>query len=223
MIKAVFFDMNETLLNLSLLKNQFDKHFDDDHVLKYWFTKLLLSSTVMGIMDEYRNFGELAEVALENLFIENQKPLSLSVKTEILGEFKKLPAYEDVKPALTMLRAHDIRVIALSNSSLKMIQEQLANAQIYDLFDAVYSVDSVAKYKPFKDIYQSVTEQEALKSEEIIMVATHDWDLFGAKKAGLSTAFIKRKEGMYHPYYQKADFEDSDLVSLMQQIITIHL
>ena len=41
MTKAVFFDMNETLLNLSSLQEQFDKHFDDKYVLKYWFTKLL--------------------------------------------------------------------------------------------------------------------------------------------------------------------------------------
>lgn len=51
MIKAVFFDMNETLLNLSLLKERFDKSFDDGYVLKYWFTKLLHTSTVTGIMN----------------------------------------------------------------------------------------------------------------------------------------------------------------------------
>lgn len=85
MKKAVFFYMNETLLNLGLLKKQFDKHFDDAYVLKYWFTKLLHSSIVMGIMDEYRNFGELADVALENLFFENKKPLSEELKAEILG------------------------------------------------------------------------------------------------------------------------------------------
>ncbi len=221
MKKAVFFDMNETLLNLSLLKEQFDKHFDDKYVLKYWFTKLLYSSTIMGIMDEYRNFGELADVALENLFLENNKPLSNEIKAEILGEFRKLPAYEDVRPALSMLREKDIRVIAVSNSSLVMIKEQLTNAGIIDLFDSYYSVDIVEKYKPFKDIYLSASKQEGLKTEDIVMVATHDWDLFGAKKAGLSTAYIKRKEEIYHPYYLQADFKDSNLSDLIQQIIDI--
>jgi 2-haloacid dehalogenase len=219
MKKAVFFDMNETLLNLSLLKVQFDKHFDDKYVLKYWFTKLLYSSTIMGIMDEYINFGELADVALENLFLENNKPLSNKIKAEILGEFRKLPAYEDVRPALDILRENDIRVIAVSNSSLAMIKEQLTNAGIIDLFDCYYSVDNVEKYKPFKDIYLSAAKQEGLKTEDIVMVATHDWDLFGAKKAGLSTAYIKRKEEIYHPYYLQADFKDSNLSDLIQQLI----
>ncbi len=219
MIKAIFFDMNETLLNLSLLKEQFDKHFDDKYVLKYWFTKLLYSSCIMGIMNEYQNFGELAEVALENLFFENNKPIHAEVKAEILGTFKSLPAYEDVRPALNILRAQDIRVIAVSNSSLSMIKQQLTNAKIINLFDSYYSVDDVKKYKPFKDIYQATAMQEGLQTKDIVMVATHDWDLFGAKKAGLTTAYIKRKEEIYNPYYLQADFKDSKLPDLIRQLI----
>jgi 2-haloacid dehalogenase len=219
MKKAVFFDMNETLLNLSLLKEQFDKHFDDQYILKYWFTKLLHSSTIMGIMDEYRNFGELAAVALENLFFENNKSLSSEVKAEILGAFRKLPAYEDVRPTLRVLRNNDIRVIAVSNSSLEMIKEQLSNAGIMDLFDSYYSADKVENYKPFKDIYLSAAKQEGLQTENIVMVATHDWDLFGAKKAGLTTAYIKRKQEIYHPYYLQPDFKALNLLDLIRQII----
>jgi len=51
------------------------------------------------------------------------------------------------------------------------------------------------------------------------MVATHDWNLFGAKKAGFSTAYIKRKEEIYNPYYLQPDFNDSNLCDLIQQII----
>lgn len=211
--------MNETLLNLSLLQAQFDKYFDDKYSLKYWFTKLLYSSSIIGIMNEYRNFGELANVALENLFFENNKPLSAKLKNEILGKFKNLPAYEDVPPTLDLLRKKGIRVIAVSNSSLEMIKEQLSNAGIIDKFNAYYSVDSVKKYKPFEDIYQYSAKQEGLKMEEIIMVATHDWDLFGAKKAGLKTAYISRNKEIYHPYYLQANFSDSSLPDLIKQII----
>ncbi|WP_299779289.1 haloacid dehalogenase type II [uncultured Formosa sp.] len=220
MKKAVFFDMNETLLNLSLLKTQFDKHFDDAYVLKYWFTKLLHSSTVMGTMNTYKNFGELADVALENLFFETGKSLNTDTKSEILGAFRKLPAYDDVIPAISMLRNHNIRVIAVSNSSLEMIKEQLTNAGIIDFFDSYYSVDDVNKYKPFKDVYLSVAEKEGIQIKDITMVATHDWDLFGAKKVGLTTAYIKRKKEIYNPFYLQPDFEDSDLLGLMQQIVT---
>lgn len=219
MKKAVFFDMNETLLNLNVLKVQFDKYFSDNYAMKYWFTKLLHSSTVMGIMDEYRNFGELAEVALEDLFFENNKNLSDKVKAEILGAFRKLPAYKDVRPALTKLSEANIRAVALSNSSQTMIKEQLKNAKIIDLFDSYYSVDDVRKYKPFKDIYHLTAKKEGLDPKDIVMVATHDWDLFGAKKAGLSTAYVKRKEKNFHPYYLQADYSASNLLELIEQIL----
>jgi 2-haloacid dehalogenase len=100
-----------------------------------------------------------------------------------------------------------------------MIKEQLTNAGIIALFDSYYSVDNVKKYKPFKDIYLSAAQQEGLQTDEIVMVATHDWDLFGAKKAGLTKAYVKRKEEIYHPFYLPADFNASNLTELIQQII----
>jgi len=216
MIKAVFFDMNQTMLNMDLLKEQFDQHFDDQYVLKYWFSKLLHSSTIMGIMGDYKNFGELAAVALENLFFENKKELTEEVKNEILGVFKRLPAYDDVRPAIRMLKERNIRAIAVSNSSLVMIEEQLSHAGILDLFDKYYSVDQVMMYKPFEDIYLHAVKAEGLRPEEILMVATHDWDLYGAKKAGLQTAYVKRKEELYHPLYMEPDYRAASITSLLQ-------
>ncbi|WP_435237669.1 haloacid dehalogenase type II [Psychromonas sp. PT13] len=219
MIKAVFFDMNETMLNLSLLKDSFDKHFEDKYVLKYWFTKLLHTSTVVGSMNEYANFGQLSEAVLESLFHENGKLLTTDIKNEILGSFKSLPTYDDVPLALALLRKNGIKTIAVSNSSLAMIKEQLTNANIIELFDNYYSVDSVEKYKPFNDIYEYVANKEQLSIENIAMVASHDWDLFGAKKIGLTTAYIKRKEEIFNPYYPRPDYSDTDLYSLINKFI----
>lgn len=219
MIKAVFFDINETLLNLSLLKKNFDKHFDDKYVLKYWFTKLLHSSTVVGSMNAYNNFAELSEAALESLFYESGKALTKAIKSEILGSFRSLPAYKDVSKALQLLRDNGIKTIAVSNSSSTMITEQLSNAGIIDLFDSYYSVDSVKKYKPFNDIYQYVANNEGLAVDQIAMVACHDWDLFGAKKVGLTTAYIKRKKELFNPYYPDADISNSNLLALAQALI----
>jgi 2-haloacid dehalogenase len=222
MIKAVFFDMNETLMNLGLLKEKFDKSFDDDYVLKYWFTKLLHVSNTVAIMDEYKNFSELAGLVLENVFYERGKQLTVDTKAEILGSFTKLPAYEDVPEALKILRQNDIRVIAVSNSSLEMIKDQLTNGGILDLFDTYYSVDCVKKYKPFEDIYRYSANEEKLSVDNIVMVASHDWDLFGAKKVGLKTAYIKRKEEIFNPFYPQPDMAKENLVDLVHEIVKLN-
>lgn len=145
-------------------------------------------------MDEYVDFGKLSEAALESLFLEKGKELTEEIKTDILGSFKKLPAYDGVPEALKLLKEHHIKVIAVTNSSNEMVKEQLTNAALIELFDAYYSVDDVQKYKPFKDIYQYVLKEEDIAAEETVMVATHDWDLFGAKRAGLTTAYIAAKK-----------------------------
>ncbi|MFO8069997.1 MAG: haloacid dehalogenase type II [Alkalibacterium sp.] len=222
MIKTVLFDMNETLLDLSVLKENFGKHFEDKYVLKYWFSKLLHSSTVIGGMDDYTDFGKLAEAALESVFLESDKELTDEIKTDILGSFRKLPAHDDVAEALKLLRDHDIRVVSVTNSSYEMVEQQLNNSGLIDLFDAYYSVDSVKKYKPFEDIYHYVVIEEKINAIETVMVATHDWDLFGAKKAGLHTAYIERKKDQYNPYYLKPDMANSNLVELAEEIISFN-
>lgn len=221
MIQAVFFDMNETVLNPGLLKESFGKYFDDEYVVKYWFAKLLHTSTITGIMDAYKNFGELAAVVLENIFHQSGKALTPEIKADILGSFRKLPAYDDVAEALAILRRNAFRAIAVSNSSRAMIQEQLTNAGIIELFDAFYSVDAVAKYKPFKEIYLYAAREEHVAPENVVMVASHDWDLFGARRAGLKTAYIKRKNEIFNPYYARPDIAASDMVELVRAILSL--
>jgi len=102
-----------------------------------------------------------------------------------------------------------------------MIKEQLTNAGIIDLFDTYYSVDSVNRYKPFKDIYHYAAHEESVSPEEVVMVSTHDWDLFGAKKAGLTTAYIKRKKEIFNPYYLQPDINKTSMIELVFEIIRI--
>lgn len=103
-----------------------------------------------------------------------------------------MPAFEDVPEALKMLKDNNLKVIAVSNSSLTMMEEQLTNAGIIKYFDGYYSVDAVARYKPFEDIYKFVANEELLDVSEVVMVASHDWDLFGAKSA-VENSFISSK------------------------------
>lgn len=221
MIKAVFFDVNETILDLDLLKKEFDKHFDDEHVFRYWFTKLLQTSQTMSILKEYKSFGELSSVVLESVFHERGVKLTRETKDMILGTFRNLSPYDDVRKALEILKEKNIRVVPVSNSSLDMMKEQLTNGGLMDLVDAYYSVDSVKKYKPFSEIYNYAADQEDLSPDRIVMVASHDWDLFGAKKVGFTTAYIKRKEEIFSPVYSQPDIYETNLVELVHKIIAI--
>ncbi len=82
-----------------------------------------------------------------------------------------------------------------------MIEEQLTNAGIIDLFHSYYSVDSVETYKPFKEIYQYAAKEENLYPIDIVMVATHDLDLFGVKKLDWQPLILSAKSKYLVPLH----------------------
>ncbi len=53
------------------------------------------------------------------------------------------------------------------------------------------------------------------------MVAAHDWDVFGALKAGLKGAYIARKGKPYNTSYQRPNIFDSDLTSVTDRILKL--
>lgn len=44
-------------------------------------------------------------------------------------------------------------------------------------------------------------------------------DLFGVKKAGVKTVYIKRKEEIYNPYFCPPNFSKKNLVELADEIV----
>ncbi len=219
MIKAVFFDMNESLLDMRNIKEAFGKYFTDPSIMPYWFSKMLHVSLVVSAMGDHKEFADLASNTLENVFYEKNQELTEEIKKEILGCFRAMKPYDDVIESFKLLRANGIKVIPVTNSSLELQKEQLKNAGLTELTDSHYSVDSVRKYKPLPEIYIYVAEQEGIKLSEAFMVATHDWDLYGAKQVGLNTAYIRRKRTIYNPYYDKPDISSDNLVDIIKEII----
>ena len=65
MKRIILFDVNETLLDLSVLKPHFERVFGDSAVMGQWFAVLLHTSVVSTVTNAYENFGALAGAALD--------------------------------------------------------------------------------------------------------------------------------------------------------------
>ena len=220
MINTLFFDLNETLLDIQTLQTIFEDSFDHPGALPQWFTKMLFMSNTLGIVGEYKGFDTLADEALDQVFMENRKLASATTKDRILSQFRELPPHDDVIPALEWVKTKGLRCVAVSNSTQKMMHEQLQNAGLTDYFYNIYSVDAVQRAKPFPEIYQHAANKEGCTPEQIAMIASHDWDILGAKQAGFRTGYIFRKQMPLNPLYPTADAVGSELMGLVQQIIT---
>jgi 2-haloacid dehalogenase len=69
---------------------------------------------------------------------------------------------------------------------------QLEHAGLLDLFGRVLSVEEVRRYKPAPEPYRLAAERHGVATAHIRLVSAHDWDVWGATKAGCAAALVAR-------------------------------
>jgi 2-haloacid dehalogenase len=223
MIKdTIVFDINETVLNLSSLKPQFEKVFGHESALSLWFSQLLHSSTVCIATNVNSNFAELAGLMLDAVGARCGVSLTETIKSDLLACFAHLPPHADIKPALTKLRSHGFRTVAFSNSSFELIAAQMQNAGLVDFFDHIISVEATGSFKPDPKVYKFLATTLGQAAENLRLVATHDWDTHGALSVGFNAAYIDRTGIPYHPLYRQPDIREKTMGCIVDKIISKH-
>jgi len=202
---TILFDINETVLDLASLRPKFEAVFGNAGVTATWFAMLLHTSTVCALTGVKTGFAELAGTMLDTIAARCDVTISDDQRSEILGAFASLTPHPDVVPALHRLRATGYRTVAFTNSSLKLVTSQIANAGLADHYDHIVSVEETGSFKPDAEVYQFVAERLKQPMGELRLVATHDWDTHGAIVAGLLAAYIDRSGAPYHPLYRRPD------------------
>ncbi len=199
MARVLLFDVNETLLDLSALRAPFARAFGDPAPLEEWFVRLLHASLVATLTDAYEDFGTLARRALAAVAARRKVVLADGDRDAILGAMRALPPHPEVPAALARLRAAGFPMATLTNSSPAMVRAQLEHAGIAPLFDLVLSVEEVHRYKPAPEPYRMAAERMGVSPADVRLVAAHDWDVWGAMRAGCAAAYVERGPAMFPP------------------------
>lgn len=197
MAKVLVFDVNETLLDLGSLREPFARAFGDAASVGEWFARLLHGSLVATVTDAYEDFGSIGRWALEAVAARRGADLPDADRDAILATMRRLPAHPDVRDALERLRAAGFPLATLTNSSGDLARAQLKHAGIPDLFDHVLSVEEVRRYKPAPEPYLMAAERFGVPPSEMRMVSAHDWDVWGAMRAGCAAAYVARTEAPF--------------------------
>src|SRR6202521_5637018 len=190
--KILVFDVNQTMLDLNALRPHFVRAFGDGKALDEWFSLLLHYSLVVTVADAYADFATVGRAVLEMLANTKGVKLSSEDATRILQGVLTMPAYPDVPDSLKRLRAAGFRMVTLTNSSPSAVKEQLQNAGLTQYFDESISVESVRRFKPDLEVYRSAAAHLGAQPAELLLIAAHPWDVFGAMKAGWQGAFVAR-------------------------------
>ena len=215
----IIFDVNETLLDLNPLKEKINKVLRNEQAFEIWFRSLLHYSLVETTTNSYNDFGSIGKATFKMTAQSLEVNLGENEIEDILGLIKKLPPHPDVIDGLKKLKDAGHILVTLTNGNYPTLREQLSHAEIREYFTEIFSVDSVSKYKPHCETYLYVLEQMNISSKNAMLVAAHGWDITGAKKAGLQTAFISRLGKFKYPLAQDSDYTANTILELANQLL----
>jgi 2-haloacid dehalogenase len=213
------FDVNETLLDLKALDPLFKEIFGDVSVRQQWFNQFIHNAFLSVITDSYKPFGEIGLSALEMIAERKNTKINSIDKMRIMTGIKNLPPHDEVPKALKQLKEAGYRMVTLTNSTQEVALIQIQNAGLSEYFERIFSADSVKMLKPAKKPYGFVAKDLNVEMKDLMLIASHAWDIAGAMKSGYKAAFIARPGAVLDPLMPKPDIDGKDLHEVAQKII----
>jgi 2-haloacid dehalogenase len=219
MAPVCVFDVNETLLDLAALDDEFERVFGDRGVRVAWFGQLLQSAMVATITGRYSDFGSVGRAALEMTAERLGVELSDDDREAVVGGMARLPAHPEVPGALRRLGDGGLRLASLTNSTERVARAQLEHAGIIEAFEAVLSADTVRRLKPAPEPYRMAADRLGVEPGEVMLVAAHAWDVAGALRAGCRAAFVARPGKVLDPLAERPELVVADLDELADRLL----
>ncbi|MBN2701456.1 MAG: haloacid dehalogenase type II [Methylohalobius sp. ZOD2] len=218
--KTLFFDVNETLLDLNPLTESVARVLEGRRDLAVlWFTSLLHHSLVATVGNHYRDFGQIGVATLQMVARGHGIELSEDRARQALAPIHSLPPHSDAEPALKRLKQSGFQLVALTNSPPAVLKSQLNHAGLAPYFDAALSVESVKLFKPHPETYAWALRRLQIDAPDGLLVAAHGWDIAGALWAGMRGIFIQRPGKQLYPLAEEPELTASTFGALADYLI----
>ena len=133
------------------------------------------------------------ETALRALFFTCKRykiPAESEKLKPLVNCFGNLSVFEDAQLGLCRL-SQKFRLVALSNGDQWLV-DRFVRHKLPGGFERSLSVDSVGHFKPHPSVYRMAVKELDCNPEEIMMVAAHSFDVFGAQACGFQGAYVNR-------------------------------
>jgi 2-haloacid dehalogenase len=215
---VVAFDVIETLMSLEPLRARLTDIGQPPGLLEAWYTRTLRDGMALSATGDYVSFSEVAEAALRGL---THYTVSDEQVAAAMAGFSELPAFPDALPAMTSLSEAGLRVACLTNGSAYFASSFVNRSGLGSLVDRVISVGEVYRWKPAGVVYRYATEVMDTTPDRMALVAAHDWDCHGAKRAGLTTGWVSRKSGGFGAPFAPPDVVGEDLTEVAAKLLAL--
>jgi 2-haloacid dehalogenase len=215
---VVAFDVIETLMSLEPLRARLTEAEQPPHLLEAWYTRTLRDGIALSSTGDYVPFSDVAEASLRAI---TGYSISDEQVAQIMAGFSELPAFPDALPAVTRLCDAGIRVACLTNGSAYQTSSFVNRSGLGPLVDRVICAGDVYRWKPASVVYLYAAEMLDVPSERMALVAAHDWDCHGAKRAGLITGRVSRKSGGFGAPFAPPDVTGEDLTEVAARLLAM--
>ncbi len=215
---VVAFDVIGTLMSLEPLRERLTAIGQPPHLLEAWYTSTLRDGMALSATGDYVPFADVAESALRALTGYTISPEQVA---QVMAGFADLPAFPDALPAITALTDAGLRVACLTNGSAELVTSFAERAGFGPRIDRVISVAEVYRWKPSGMVYRYAAEVLDVPPQWLALVAAHDWDCHGAKRAGLTAGWVSRKSGGYGALFEPADVTGEDLTEVAARLLAL--
>jgi 2-haloacid dehalogenase len=191
-ITTVVFDVNETLSDLTPLARRFSGLGAPEWYGPYWFACTLREGIALAASGDMRRFAEVGRETAAQLLRQAGIADPDAGAEHVLAGFMELPLHPDVADGVAALRDAGLRLVTLSNGATAVAEKLLGDHGIRDAFSSVLSVEDAGVWKPARAAYDHALRHCGIDAGQAVMVAVHPWDLHGAHRAGMRTAWVNR-------------------------------
>ncbi len=218
---AIGFDVYGTLVDPQAMQQHLRALAGDraSELALAWRVKQVEYAFRRGLMGRFESFEACTADALAFAATSAGVELPPAEADRLLGHYRELPAYPDVRHGLSALRSSGRDLVAFSNGSAPVVRELLGHAGLLELLDDVVSVAEVGTFKPHPSVYQHLAKRLRRPAAEVWLVSGNAWDVIGAKAAGLRAAWLRRSPGaVYDPWGMEPDLVAGDLTELAARL-----
>lgn len=216
---VVVFDVNQTLSDTSELGERFVDVGLAAELADTWFSALLRDGFALTMAGVAPAFDSVAEQSLWALL--SDQPVHRGPEAgiaHVLAAFDYFPLHSDVSAGVEALAASGRRLVALSNSPSDATEKLFARTGLSGSISTVPGVAEAGGWKPAAAAYEYAARSVGVTVGDMLLVSVHPWDIDGASRAGMRTAWVDRFGTHYPSVFTAPDLHVSGIDDLAAQL-----
>lgn len=203
---VIVFDVNETLSDMSPMGARFAEVGAPVSLAALWFATLLRDGFALTAAGGSGRFADIGAEVLRGLLrgVSLNRDLDEAVD-HVMDGLAGLGLHPDVREGVWALENAGYRLVTLTNGSAQVAENLFSTAGIRDAFELLLSVEKAPAWKPARTAYGYAADACGVEPGQMMLVAVHPWDIHGAARAGLATAWINRTGAPYPAHFAAPD------------------